>query len=434
MSNTAALALAAEDRRPSRMAHLLLYTIAAFVIAAMVWAGFSHLDTVTRGQGRVVPSLQLQRVANLEGGIVRAILVHPGEAVAKGQVLVRLDPTQVSAELGRGSATRDSGAARIARLEAELARGEPRFPADLAARAPAQVETERSLWRARRIELAAALSVADAKLSGAQRALGEAEADITTRTQARLYAARDLAMIAPLVAHGVEPEAERMRAEAALAQARGQEGTATAARARAQAGVTEARAEALSIRERFRSQTVDALSQARAEFAATGPALPALADRVARTEVRAPIAGTVNRVLVATVGGIVRAGDPLVEIVPAEDALVIETRVTPRDIGFIRPGQAATVKLTAYDYAIYGGLKGRVERISPDAVVDESAKESFYTVRVVTHQLLRDAAGRPLPIVPGMIAEVDVLGRPRTVLSYLLTPLDRVRETAMRER
>ena len=426
--------LAQRQVRPSRMANLLLLTIAAVVVVALIWASVSRLDTVTRGQGRVIPSMQLQRVANLEGGMVRAILVRAGERVAKGQVLVRLDSTQVRADLGRGAAGRDSIAARIARLEAELAGRPPTFAPALVRAAPTQVETERALWRARRSELEAALSAGRAKLVEGKRTLSEAEANTATRADARTYAERDLAMIAPLVSHGVEPEAEGLRADAALAQARGQEAAARAAQGRARAGVEEARADLRSVVERYRSMTGDALAQARADFASAGPSLPALSDRVARTDVRAPIAGTVNRVLVNTVGGVVRPGDPLVEIVPTEDRLVIETRVSPRDIGFIHPGQTATVKLTAYDYAVYGGLSGVVERVSPDAVVEEAAKESFYTVRVATRDRLRDGAGKTLPIVPGMIAEVDVIGQSRTVMSYLLTPLDRVRETAMRER
>lgn len=423
-----------ERLQPARAANLLLWVIAAFVVVAVAWAALARIDTVTRGQGRVIPSLQLQRVAHLEGGIVREILVRQGARVARGQLLILLDTTQSAADLGRGSVGRDAQAARLTRLTAEAAGLAPVFDPAVAAAAPDQVAAERALWRARRIELDAALSVARARLTQAERAEVEAASDAATRAAARGYAVRDLAMIAPLVDKGIEPLAEKLRAEAALAQAEGLARTATAARARAAAAVREAREDMRAVAERFRAQTATDLAATRAEFAGSGQALPALADRMARTRVTAPIAGTVNRVLVNTVGGIVRPGEPLVEIVPADDTLVVETRVAPKDIGFIRPGQAATIKVTAYDSAIYGNLKGTVERISPDAVVDEAARESFYMVRVRTRDMMRDASGRPLPIVPGMIAEVDVLGNPRSVLSYLLTPLERVRDSALRER
>ena len=419
---------------PTASANLLLYVIFAFVAAAIGWAALSRIDTVTRGQGRVIPSLQLQRVAHLEGGIVREILVRQGARVTKGQPLVRLDPTQSAAELGRGAAGSDASAARLIRLEAETNGTALVFPRAIEQSAPAQVAAERALYRARRVDLDASLLVATAKRAGAERQRAEADAEVAARTAARTYAERDLAMIGPLVDAGVEPRAERLRAEGAVAQARANEAAALAARGRAQAGVDEADGEARSIREKFRAAAMEARAETRGLMATARATLPALRDKLDRAELRAPIAGTVNRLLVNTVGGVVRAGEPLVEIVPLDDTLVVETRMSPRDIGFIRPGQAATIRLTAYDSAIYGGLKGTVERIGADAVTDEAAKESYYVVRVRTRGTLSDAAGRPLSIVPGMVAEVDVLGAPRSVLSYLLTPLERVKDSAFRER
>lgn len=420
--------------RPARGADVMLWVIVAFVVVAIGWAAVARIDTVTRGAGRVVPARQLQRVAHLEGGIVTAILARAGDRVRAGQPLIRLDPVAATAELGQGAVGRDALQARLARLEAEMGGGAPAFAAGLERSAPAQVAAERTLYRARRIELEAALAAARARAAGAERALAEAGAEARARVEARDYAARDLALIEPLVAKGIEPEAEANRARSALAQARSAVDAARAAEGRARAGLAEARADARAVTERYRAGAQDALATTRGELARLGEGMPALSDRLRRTTVAAPVTGTVNRVLVETVGGVVRPGEPLVEIVPADDALVVETRVAPQDIGFIHPGQRANVRVTAYDFAVYGGLDGEVIGISPDAVVDEARGESYYLVRVRTRDSLRDAAGRPLAIVPGMVAEVDVLGRPRSVLSYLLTPLERVRSTALRER
>ena len=423
-----------DAERPPLPARLLLWAIVGFVIAFLIWASLARIDTVTRGQGRVVPSLSLQKVAHLEGGIVTEILARDGQRVAKGDVLVRLDPTAAAAELGRSAAARDASAARLARLAAE-ARGRPGgYEAGLAAGAPDQVAAERALAAQRRAELEAQLAVARARLAAAERGAVEARAGVAASEEAERLAAAELAIIQPLAEKGIEPQAALLRARSALEQARARTAAARAAAGRAQAGVREASHALRATTEAFRAQAAGQLAETRAQVAATGELLPALADRLARTEVRAPVAGTVQRVLVSTVGGVVRPGEPLVEIVPADDRLVIEARVAPSDIAFVHPGQRVTIRLTAYDFALYGALAGEVERISPDAVLDEARRETFYIVRVATRDMLRDSRGTVLPIQPGMVAEVDILGRPRTVLSYLLTPIERVRDTALRER
>ncbi len=417
---------------PAHLARALLWSVAALTLALLVWAGLAHVDEVAVAPGKVVPARQLQVVSNLEGGVVAAILVRPGARVAAGQPLVRLDRSQFGADYGRASQGWQALAARAARLEAEVAGRAPLFPAGLA---PTVVATESALLSARRNELAAAAALEAAKLAQAERALGETQAEAAVRGQAVTLAAQEAAMVGPLVDKGIEPRIALVRADSALAQARGVAGAAGMAVARARAGVDEASAGLRGVADRSRAEASTQLAQARAELAAQQTALPAAADRLSRTIVRAPVAGTVNRVLVTTVGGSVRPGEPLVEIVPAGDALVVEAKLRPADIGFVHVGQRATVKLTAYDYSVYGSLAGIVEAVAADAVPDDRSGEPHFTVRVRTDRAtLKGQDGKPLPIGAGMIAEVDLLGHKRSVLSYLLTPVSKLSDNAFREK
>ena len=419
----------------SAASKLLLWSVAAMTVALLLWAALANVDEVATAPGRVIPSRQLQIVSNLEGGVVKAILVRAGAQVTAGQPLVQLDSTQFTAEFGKTSETYQALVARAARLQGEVSGRSPVFPAALTASAPQLVATERSLYSARLAEIASMSSVEQSKLDQAQRALGQAEVEAATRAQGATQADREVAMIAPLVEKGIEPQIELMRAQTAQAQARGAaQGTALAIR-RARSAVAEAQSGLRAVRQRYRSQAVEQLTATRAELAGQGVTLPALQDRLTRTEVRAPVAGTVNRVLVATVGGSVRAGEPLVEIVPKGDALVVEAEVKPADIAFVHPGQRASVKLTAYDYSVYGSLDGTVERISPDAIVNERTGETHFTVRIrTTDAALKDQDGRKLPIGAGMVAQVDIIGRKRSVLSYILTPVSKLRDNAFREK
>ncbi len=420
---------------PSTASKVLLWSIAGFSGLMIAWAAFSEVDETAVASGRVIPSRQLQVVSNLEGGVVQAILVRPGEKVVAGQVLMRLNPQVADGDFGKTSATTQSLAARIARLEAEVSGHAPYFPAGLETAAPAAVAAERSVYAARQSELSSASASEAAKAEGAERALNQAESDLAVRREGRAQAEREASLMAPLVEKGIEPRIALDRAQSALAQARSAEAGAGDAVRRASAQVSEARAGQRTVSGRFRSQSVDALASARLEIAGQSAALPALKDRVARTEIRAPIAGTVNRVMMATVGGSVRPGEPLVEVVPAGDTLVIDADVRPADIAFLHPGQKATVKLTAYDSAIYGGLTGHVERISPDAVVNERTGESHYVVRIRTDQAaLKASDGMVLPVGVGMVAEVGIIGHKRTILSYLLNPVTKLRDNAFREK
>lgn len=424
-----------DEVQPSRAASIMLWTIAAFTAALLLWAGLARVEEVAVASGKVIPSSQLQVVSNLEGGIVEAILVKTGQKVTKGQLLLKLDTTQATAEFGRTDETHTALAARAARLAAEVEGTAPAFPDWLQRSAPAVVATERSLWAARRADFDAQVRAETARLDQAQRTEAQARVEALARSQEAELAQREVAMLAPLVDKGIAPRIELMRAESAAAQAKGARDSAALAIRRAAGAVTEAQASLRKVREAYRAQAVEQLTAARSDMAAQGETLPALQDRLTRTELRAPIDGIVQRVLVTTVGGTVRPGEPLVEVVPQNDELVIEAAVRPADIAFVHEGQKAFVKLTAYDYSVYGGLQGVVERISPDATVNPQTGESHFTVRVrTTRNDMVAPDGRTLPIGVGMQAEVDLLGHKRSVLSYLLTPFTKLSDNAFREK
>jgi membrane fusion protein, adhesin transport system len=338
------------------------------------------------------------------------------------------------AELGSGTATASALAVKIARLEAEVAGRTPSYPLAIDAAGGDLLAVEKALHASRMAELTSLMNAGNARLNQAQRAVAEAQANYAARSSARDSNSAELAMIRPLVERGIEPRMTLIQAESAAAVSAAEASAAAASIARAQAGVSEARATLSQARQDWQSRAGTELAAAQAEYSARVRSMPALADRAARTTIRAPLAGRINRVLVSTVGGIIRPGEPVVEIVPSDKSLLIEALVLPKDIAFVRFAQVARVDITAYDSAVYGSLDGRVVSISPDAVINERTGESHYTVRVRTDaNSLKDKQGRSLPIGPGMIANVKLLGDKRSVMSYILTPITRLGENAFRE-
>ncbi len=420
--------------KPKFAANLLLWGIFTFFALFVLWATFAKLDQVTRGSGKVIPSKNLQVVQNLEGGIVREILVSQGQPVTRDQVLLRMDATQFSAQFAKEQEGYNALVAKITRLQAEVNGTSIVFPGGLVLAAPDIVAAESSLYQARIAELSAGITVGQSRLDQARQAMAEAQVRAQTAAQAKAQASEELEMIAPLVEKGIEPRIELVRAKGKLSDAQGAASAASSATQQANSMVSSAQGELAQVRGRYRARAVEELTAAKGELASSGQELPALQDRVTRSDVKAPISGTVNRVLVATVGGVVKPGEPLVEIVPKDDALLIEAQIKPADIAFMRPGQEALVKITAFDFSTYGGLKGRVDYISPDAVKDERTGETHYTIRVRTEKTTVDTADGPQSISAGMIAEVDVLGAKRSVLDYILSPIKDVSGKALRER
>ena len=424
----------ADRVKPRSASNLLLWGVTSFVIIFVIWAAFAELERTVRGMGRVIPSSQLQVVSNLEGGIIEQILVRQGQQVRAGDPLIRLDETATSAELGSGESTVASLSVKIARLQAEVEGRSPVYPAPLNQAVADQIRIEQALHASRMADLSGMVAAAEARVAQAERAVAEAQANYQARVAAREARENEVRVLRPLVERGIEPRLSLSQAESAAAVAASEAASASASISRASAAVAEARSTLARIRQEWRAQAANELATAQAEMAARRRAMPALAERVERTVLRAPLPGRINRVLVTTRGGTVQPGQPLVEIVPSEESLLVEARITPEDIAFVSLNQAAKVAITAYDRAVYGTLDGQVVAISPDAILDEQTGLTFYTIRVrTTSNVLRDPRGNPMPIGAGMTAEVDVLGDTRTVLQYILSPITKLGETALRE-
>lgn len=414
---------------PHRGANLMLWTILVFFVIALAWAAFTKIDRTVRAQGRVVPSSKLQVVSNLEGGVVEQILVKSGQNVRKGDILVRLSPTLSGSALGSSEASVGALQAKVARLNAEVRGTSPSYGGESAG----QVAVERSLHAARRAELQGLIAAGEARAIQAERQVNEAQSILQAKRSNVSSAKRELEMIRPLAEKLIVPKIDLIKAENQAEVAVSEVAAAEASVARARSAVAEARAASAQARSDWMGRAGVELSQAQAELSAQQQQLPALGDRVDRTTIRASMNGKVNRVLVTTVGGSVPPGSPVVEIVPSERLLYVESQVRPSDIAAVRLGQRARVEITAYNSAIFGMLDGKVTAISPDATLNEKTGESFYTVEVQTTSLLRDSQGRALPIGPGMVANISLLGEKRSILSYLFTPITRLSETAFRE-
>jgi adhesin transport system membrane fusion protein len=413
---------------------LLLFAIAGFTTIMLIWAALARLDVTITAPGRLIPASQLQTLSNLEGGTLAGVMVRPGQRVAKGQLLVKLDPVQRASDAAAGKVNLDALSARAERLSAE-ASGRTASLDALGGIDPTIRASEQALARTEASALASERAMALARADQARRSVGEAEATVLQRREAYGLAQREEAVIRPLVQQGAEPALSLDRASSQRAQAQAALTAAEANLRRAQAALAEATRAVTAVDLKFRNRAAEALAVTQAELAARAEQQPALADRLARTEVRAPMAGIISRLRVTTPGAAVAPGEPLVEMVPAGDRLLVEARVSPADIGFVRKGQKARVRITAYDYGVYGALDGEVQSVAPDAVVDERSGEVHFLVRVALDTAcFPTRVGRCLPLGPGMLAEANLLGPKRSVLSYLLSPLTQISDSAFREK
>lgn len=411
-------------------ARLLLRLAALLLLLLLVWAGLAQVDEVARGEGKVVPTRQVQVIQSVDGGVVDEILVREGQVVELGQSLLRVDPTRFESNLGESRANQLALQAKALRLKA-LTRGSAfNPPADLVRDAPDIVAHERRLYESKREEISTQVSMAQNQLSQRQQELNEMRARKAQAERGLELLQKELNVTRPLVRTGAVSEVEVLRLERDQARLRGDRDQASAQISRVQASIAEAQRRIDEVQLNARNLMSAELSETMSRLSALNEGGRALADKVAKAEIKSPVRGTVKRLLVNTVGGVVQPGKEVVEIVPLDEALILEAQITPRDIAFLRPGLDATVKFTAYDFAIYGGLDAVVENISADSVVDQKGN-AFYLVRLRTKKALLDDR---LPIIPGMVAQVDILTGKKSVLSYLLKPVLRAKANALSER
>lgn len=411
-------------------ARALLYTLFLVLVALIVWAGFAELDEVIRGQGEVIPLQKTQLVQSLDGGTVREILVDEGDTVEEGDLLVTLEPTRSMSSLRENVVQREALRAEVARLEA-LTNEEPvSFPPDLEREAPGLIAKERRLYDSSLRELEEQISIHEEKLEQRRQDLREAEAARNQHARALELIRRELTVTRPLQNSGAVSEVDIIRLERDEANSLGEMARADAAITRAKSAIEEATVRIQEVRLNALNRWRSELSEASARLDALGEAQVGLADKVEQTRVRAPMAGIVQRLFINTTGGVVGPGREILEITPSNDNLLIEARINPKDIAFLRPGLPAKVKVSAYDFTQYGGLDATVRHISSDTITDDD-DNTFYLVRLETSEI---GFSPEQPILPGMMVEVDILTGKKTVLEYLLKPVLRAFSQSMSER
>ncbi|MCG8563439.1 MAG: HlyD family type I secretion periplasmic adaptor subunit [Hyphomicrobiales bacterium] len=422
---------------PSRSSAYFLVACASLFVIFLTWAYFAELEEVTRGDGRVIPSIKTQMIQSLEGGIVKSIYVREGDRVNKGQVLVRIDDTGFSSEFGELQAKELSLLAQISRLRTEAGSAEAsevQFPEELKQKAADVVRNETTLFSIRRSNLENQVSVLNERLQQRKQELAELEAGKKRFADGLGIANKELSMKAPLAQRGIVSKTDMLRLEREISDLNGQLATTQQSIPRVEASIREAERLIQEQKLTFRQTAQTELNAKLAELSIVQQSLKAAKDKVLRTDMRSPVEGIVNKLHVNTIGGVVRASEPLAEITPLEDSLLVEVRVPPADIAFISPNQKALVKLTAYDFTVYGGLDGKVEIISSDSIIDEATKESYYLVTVRTNESALRKGKETLPIIPGMVATVDIITGGKSVLDYILKPIVKARHEALRER
>ena len=412
-----------KERRPLTGSRLIIVATAVGFALFLIWAMLAQVDEVTSGQGRVIPSSKVQLIQAAEPATVEELMVRSGQRVQRGQLLARLDDTQSSSELGQIQAETDSLQERSARLQAEGTGASVGLSGD-----------EATLSAVRRQALQSRISALGAAAEQRRREAAEARATISSLQSSLALAQKQVSMLEPLASRNIVPETELITARREVVDLQGRIAAAREQANRANAAVSEALSQANEARFSFRQEALNERDQIQTKIAVNQESLRGARGRLGKMELRSPVDGIVNDVQVTTRGGFVQAGEKVMEVVPLGEKLLVETRVKPSDIAFIKVGDKALVKVTAYDFSIYGGLEGRVVQVSADSIYDEVEQEAYFNVIVETNRSFLEAEGRRLPITPGMMTDTQIITGRKSVLSYLLKPVSKARSEALRER
>jgi membrane fusion protein, adhesin transport system len=448
IDNAAAAAMLTTPRR----ARILLWSCFLFFIVATVWAAWAELDEVTRGEGKVIPSKQLQVIQNLEGGIVKDIFVHEGQMVKEGQELLRIDDTRFRSDFREKQQEQVSMQGNVARLKAEITsltietdsaipwrdqiivnEREIVFPADYEKTYPENILREQSAFQSDIRNLKNQLVIMGQQIEQKENEILEINNKIRTLSRSVGLASREVDMNRPLVNEGIVSRVDLLKMQRQLNDMQGELENARLLLPKQNSLLREAILKRKDVAFKFRVDAQKEMEEKQSRLSQLNEGQIGLQDRVSRTSVTSPVDGTIKTLKVNTVGGVVQPGMDIVEIVPSEDNLLIEAKVLPKDIAFLRPGLTAMVKFSAYDFAIYGGLHGKLEHISADTIQDDKGN-AFYLVRVRTDRSFLGDAAAPLPIIPGMMASVDIVTGKKSVLEYLMKPILRAKQSALRER
>ena len=422
---------------PPFLARAILGLVALVIASFVAWAAIAKINEIARGEGKVIPVSKTQIIQSSEPGVVQQIAVVLGQVVRKGQLLVQLDNTTTTSTLGESVAKARALGAKVARLklEEEGKYDEPyNCPEDILAVAKEVCANEAQLFAADRASYTNKLGVLKERVRQRENELSEAHANIDRLTQNIDGAQRQYDLISPLAKKKLVAETEVLKTERDLTDQQGQLKVYQESIDRLQAAVQEAKLQLGDLALELRQQALTYKAQALAELSVVDETVRGASDRVKRTDIRSPVDGIVNTLEVNTIGAYVDPGRVIAGIVPTADTLLVEANISPRDVAFIRRGQPAIVKITAYDFSIFGGLEGIVENISADSLVEKEKGETYYLVQVKTDKSELSRDGKTYPIIPGMVASVEIMTGSKTVLSYLMKPINKARTEALTER
>lgn len=423
--------------KPPLAARAGLFVVGLLIVSFFLWASIAEVDEIARGEGKVIPVSKTQIIQSSEPGIVREIAVQVGQVIRRGDLILRLDDTASGSSLGELEAKARSLRAQIARLELEEAGTYDavyKCPADIANVAPGICENEQQLLRAKAGNFNNKRSVMQARYGQREKELAEAQANITRLAEGLQVTEREQELLAPMVKRKLVAQTELLRVEKELTEARGQLALSKESIGRLESAINEASLQVTELSLELRQEALAEKTEALSQLSVIDETIRGASSRVENTDIRSPVDGIINTLEVNTVGAYVTPGAVIGGVVPTSEVLLVEARLPPRDVAFVRPGQPALIKISAYDFSIYGGLGGIVETVSADSLVDQNSGETYYLVRVKTDTAALVKDGREYAIMPGMIASVDIMTGKKTILAYLMKPINKAREEALRER
>ncbi|AGB47383.1 HlyD family type I secretion periplasmic adaptor subunit [Mesorhizobium sp. ESP6-5] len=428
--------LAREDR-PPLFATASIFIIGALFAAFVAWSSFAEVDEIARGDGKVIPASKTQVIQASEPGVVQEIAVKVGQVVRKNDLIIRLDNTLNTSSLGEQQAKARALQTRIARLKYEQSgsiTGSFPCPQDIQSVAPEICDNEQNLLVARRENFDNKLSVLKSRLDQREKELDEANANLDRLTKNLAVSDQQAKLVEAMVKKGLMARTEQLKVEQEQTELNGQLNLAGETIKKGKSAITEAQLQVEELGLQLKQEALDDLTQALADLSVVDETIRGATDKVARTDIRSPVDGIVNTMELNTVGAFVQPGTVVAGIVPTSETLLVEARVSPRDVAFIRPDQDALIKVTAYDFSIFGGIEGKVSNITADSLVDQKTGEPYYQVRVSTDRSTLERDGKAYSIIPGMICSVDIKTGRKTILSYLLKPINKARQEAMSER
>jgi len=430
------------NETPSKVANLTFIFIISFFTLVILWAAFAEVDELARGNGKVIPSDKIQRVQSLDGGIISEILVKDGESVKKGTPLMKIDTTRFQATLEESKQEYISLLAVRQRLEAEasldLTKPVPtlEFPKEVLEDRSGYDKLEQTLLSNRYEELKSSVDVLETQLGQKRQELREIKNTIKNLKKSFALIKEQRETIQKLVRRGVKSRYDLLNIEKEYTDVSSELETALLSVTRSELAIQEAKSRVEEKLNNFRAEASNTLQETVGMISRFEARLVGDKDKVAKTTISSPVDGIVKQLYFNTIGGVIQPGVDLVEIVPQSDILLVEAKIDPKDIAFINPSQKAIVKITAYDFSIYGGLDAKIVEISADSIVDKESKEgkSYYRVIVKTEKNYLERNGEKLPIIPGMVASVDIITGKKTILDFILKPILKVKQNALHER